>query len=154
MIELVVLDTGPLGLLTHPRRSVESEGCSLWLERLLIDRVRVVVPEIADYELRREYLLRQNWRSLTNLETLGARLEYVPLSTVAMRRAAQLWAQTRQNGRPTSHPKSLDADCILVAQSRLVIEAVGLQEDAWRIATTDVGDLPRMAPAARWPDIV
>jgi hypothetical protein len=52
----VVLDTGPLGLLTAPPRREESRVCSHWLADMIAAGCRVVVAEIADYELRRELL--------------------------------------------------------------------------------------------------
>jgi hypothetical protein len=57
----------------------------------------VIVPEIADYEVRRE-LIRLNSRvAVSNLDQLALRLEY-PLTTAAMRLAAELWAQARSTG--------------------------------------------------------
>ena len=44
----VLLDTGPLGLLTNPARSAEGVACAEWLSGLLAVGVRVLVPEVAD----------------------------------------------------------------------------------------------------------
>lgn len=154
-LKLIALDTGPLGLVTHPRPRPLSEAAQC-LERVLewvAAGVRVLVPSVADYELRREYLLRNTEASLKRLDELPEILDYVPISDEALRRAAVLWARTRQAGRPTADPKALDADCIIASQVRLEAEALGLAEDEWIIATVDVGDLPRLAPAARWRDI-
>lgn len=153
MLRLIALDTGPLGLLTHPYTSAESEACQDWLARLGDMEVLIYLPEIADYELRREYLRTQNQRSLDKLQLLGNAIEYLPLSSTALRSAAQLWAVLRQTGRPTSHPKALDGDCILMAQMKLEVERLGLKNEEWVIATTDIGDLPSYVPAARWQDI-
>ena len=49
-----LLDSGPLGLITHPRISQEAEDCKEWLKRIVSDGHSVVVPEITYYELRRE----------------------------------------------------------------------------------------------------
>ena len=152
-LKLIALDTGPLGLVTHPRPSPEAAAC---LERVLewVEAgVRVLVPAVADYELRREYLLRNSTSALKRLDELPELLEYVPLSDAALRHAAALWARTRQAGRATADPKALDGDCIIASQVRLEAEALGLGEDEWIIATVDVGDLTRLAPAARWRDI-
>ena len=58
----VVLDTGVLGLVTHPSKKSEARDCKEWLKTLLQEGVSVYVPEI-DYELRRE-LLRLDLSSL------------------------------------------------------------------------------------------
>ena len=54
MSTLVFLDTGPLGMVTNPRATPQTERCTHWMEGLLARGVRVLIPEIADYELRRE----------------------------------------------------------------------------------------------------
>ena len=53
---IVLLDSGPLGLVTNPRATPENQRCKQWLVALLASGVRVLVPEIADYEIRRELL--------------------------------------------------------------------------------------------------
>jgi predicted nucleic acid-binding protein len=84
---------------------------------------------------------------LARLDGLSTVLEYLPINTIAIRQAAQFWAQARQQGQPTADDKSLDADVILAAQ------AVTLGVASVLIATTNVGHLARFAPAALWPDI-
>jgi predicted nucleic acid-binding protein len=108
---------------------------------------RVIVPEIADYELRRELLRAKKEKGLARLDALASRLEYLPLTTAAMRHAATLWAQARQQGLPTADDKALDGDVILAAQ----LISLGVSDVV--IATTNVGHLSRFAPAALWPDI-
>lgn len=152
-LQLVALDTGPLGLVTHPRPSPEAAACSAWVAALVRDGVRVVVPAIADYELRREYLLRNATKAISELDAAARYLDWLPISDDVLHRAAQLWAQSRQSGRPTSDAKALDGDCILVAQVQLEVARLELHEDEWMIATTDVGDLPHLAPAKRWNEI-
>jgi hypothetical protein len=51
--------------------------------------------------------------------TIGL-LEFDPIATPAMRRAAEFWALVRQSGVPTADPHALDADCILAAQASLL----------------------------------
>ena len=69
MARIVLLDTGPLGLVTHPRKNHDAKE---WLERLLQTRTRVIVPEIADYELRRELLLYNRTAGVARLNRLKA----------------------------------------------------------------------------------
>ena len=49
---------------------------------------RVLVPEIADYEVRRELRRANKARGLARLDALAALLEYLRLTTTAMRQAA------------------------------------------------------------------
>ena len=48
MSVLVVLDAGPLGLVTNPRGTPESLQCQQWVASLVVSGIRIVVPEIAD----------------------------------------------------------------------------------------------------------
>ena len=144
---IVLLDAGPLGLVTNPRRSQQSVACAQWLQTLVRRGSRVLVPEIADYEVRRELLCANKARGLARLDAPAGLLEYLPLTTAAMRQAAVFWAQARQQGRPTADDKAPDGDVILVAQA-MTLEAADVV-----IATTNVGHLSRFAPAALWPDI-
>ena len=107
----------------------------------------MLVPEVADYEVRRALLRANKARGLARLDALAALLEYLPLTTAAMRQAAVFWAQARQQGRPTADDKALDGDMILAAQ------AMTLGATDVVIATTNVGHLSRFAPAALWLDI-
>lgn len=147
MIRTVLLDAGPLGLVTNPRRSPESTACAAWLQRLLARRDRVLVPEIADYEVRRELLRANKTQGLQRLDAIGRLLEYLPLTTTAMRQAAVFWSQARQQGHQTAGDKALDGDVILAAQA---VTSGGL---GVVIATTNVGHLSRFSPAALWTDI-
>lgn len=153
MLRLVGLDSGPLSLLTHPKPSPFAEGCLVWLEGLLLSEIIVVLPSIADYELRREYVLRGNAVSLDKLDALREIVEFASLSEAALIEAASLWAKVRRSGEPTADPKALDIDCLVATQIRLFAQSEGLGEAEFIVATTDVGDLPRLAPAARWQDI-
>lgn len=53
MMDIVVLDAGPLGFITNPNASPETVACVTWMEGLLSKGIMVAVPEIADYEVRR-----------------------------------------------------------------------------------------------------
>jgi len=53
---IVLLDAGPLGMITNPKSSPENEACKNLLAALAYSGVEIVVPEIADYEVRRELL--------------------------------------------------------------------------------------------------
>ena len=78
---------------------------------------------------------------------MAAELIYAPLTTGAMREAAQLWAQARNAGRPTDDPKELDGDAILAAQARVHARESG---DAVVVATLNVGHLADFVDARLW----
>lgn len=144
MSQVVLLDAGPLGLVTNPRRSPQSAECATWLQSLVSAGVRVVIPEIADYEVRRELLRARKVAGVERLDALAGLLEYVPISTAAMRQAADYWATARQQGQPTAGDKTIDGDVILAAQ------AVTLGAEEVVVATTNVDHLSRFVPAKLW----
>jgi predicted nucleic acid-binding protein len=133
----------------HQKPSPGNLACSAWLQSLIEAGVRVIVPEIADYEVRRELLRANKVNGLALLDTLTESLDDLPLTTAAMRRAARLWADARQSGqpKPTASDNTIDGDVILAAQ------ALSLGVDAYVVATTNVGHLSRFAPAQLWNEI-
>lgn len=56
MTILVFLDAGPLGMVTNPKDTPICEEARSWLAGLEARGFSAVVPEIADYEVRRELL--------------------------------------------------------------------------------------------------
>jgi predicted nucleic acid-binding protein len=141
------LDTGVLGLLTTPRLSELAIDCKAWFQAMAANGARVVIPEIADYELRRELLRMNRGRGLANLETLISQTEYLPITTAAMRQAAQLWASARQQGQPTAGDRTIDADMILAGQ------ALTFSADNKIIVTTNLKHITRVVPADLWQNI-
>jgi len=146
-MSVVVLDTGPLGMIVHPGGEQEVDACQQWLDDLLVQNRRIILPEIADYEVRRELVRMRKSTSLAALDDFAFVLEYLPLTTDTMRLAADLWAQSRQQGRPTADPKELDGDVILAAQALLL----NLPDVV--VATTNVGHIARYVSAKRWQEI-
>jgi predicted nucleic acid-binding protein len=108
---------------------------------------RIIVPEITDYEVRRELLRANKPHSILLLDSLAHQLEYLPLTTGAIRRAAELWAMARQQGQPTAGDNTIDVDMILAAQAL----TFGIADIV--IATTNVGHLARVVPADLWQNI-
>jgi predicted nucleic acid-binding protein len=134
-------------MVSHPEVSSHTDTCWAWLQQILAKGARVLIPEIADYEVRRELLRANKTRGLARLNALAHTLEYLPLTTAAMRQAAFFWSEARQQGRPAADDKALDGDVILAAQ------AVTLGVPDFMIATTNVKHLSRFAHAALWSDI-
>jgi len=147
MSSVVILDSGPVGLLAQRLGVVPAEACRQWQKDLLVAGVRVILPEITDYEVRRELLRINNLPGILRLDRLAAAVEYLPLTTAAMRRAAEMWAEVRQQGKPAADPKELDGDVILAAQATLL----GVPDLV--VATTNVGHLARYVTAKYWQDV-
>jgi len=145
--QAILLDAGPLGLLTNPRRTTSTTACRQWLQALVTAGQRVLIPEITDYEVRRELLRAKKVKGLAKLDALADQLEYLPLTTSAIRQAAVFWGLARQQGQPTAGDNTIDADMILAAQ------AVTLGEPRFLIATTNIGHLSRFAPTELWQNI-
>jgi predicted nucleic acid-binding protein len=143
----VLLDTGPLGMASNPRRSVDNQACLLWIKSLVRAGGRVIVPEIADYEVRRELLRARKTSGLRRLDVLSQSLEYLSITTPVMRQAAEFWAQARRTGRPTADDKALDGDVILAAQAVLITAQQAI------VATTNVKHIAQFCSAAVWSDI-
>lgn len=146
---VVLLDAGPLGMVTNPTASPETERCKAWLRRLLAGGVPVIVPEITDFEVRRELVRAGKVSGLRNLDRLKTVLHYRPITTELMLLAADLWAEARRRGRPTADPKELDCDVVLAAQAVLLTRG----GDEPVIATTNVGHLSLFADARAWDAI-
>ncbi len=104
---------------------------------------RIVVPEVVDYEVRRELLRAGKTNGIVRLNTIQAALEYVPITTSAMLLAADLWAQARQQGQPTADIHALDGDVILCAQAL----TLGVPANEIVVATLNVGHLARFLTA-------
>jgi predicted nucleic acid-binding protein len=149
MSVVVLLDSGPLGLVTNPQGSLEADLCNRWLISLLASGVQVKIPEIADYEVRRELLRADKLSGLKRLDELKNFLDYVPLTTQTMLKAAEFWAQVRKQGKPTADAKALDGDVILAAQASLITSA----GHEVIIATTNVNHISRLATAREWRNI-
>lgn len=142
----VVLDAGPLGQLAHPEGGPLADGVQEWAREIEQRGDELVVPEIADYEVRRELLRAGRSVSVRRLDVLAMALRYEPLSTAQLQTAAQLWADARNRGRPTAHDHALDGDAILAAQAR------HLGDDAV-VATTNSTHLSRYVDARHWRDV-
>jgi len=147
MNKVIVLDTGPAGRIAHPN---VDDALAAWLKNALAEGDTIVLPEIVDYELRRSFLFeisrgRANFKkSLARLDQLRQTLVFIPLNSEIMVKAAELWAASRRQGKPTADPKELDGDVILAAQA-LSVGGV--------IATENIGHLSALVDARHWQDI-
>ena len=74
---------------------------------------------------------------------------YLPLTTAAMLKAAELWALTRQKGQPTAHDENIDVDVILAAQAL----TSGILPANIIVATINVRHISRFVAAELWTNI-
>ena len=157
MSHLVILDAGVLGLAANPKAGSEADRCRDRLAELVAVGLEILMPEIADYEVRRDLVLKalpktrpailkrlatlpsRPTPSLCRLDLLRGSFGFLPISTVAMLRAAEYWALLRRTDRATAGPWDLDADCILAGQAM----SAGNLGDRLTIATTNNRHLVR-----------
>jgi predicted nucleic acid-binding protein len=146
---VVVLDSCPLSFITGTQASTRNTDCTRWLRSLLAQGNKVVIPEIADYEVRRGYLRVPLLDGIANLNALKTVIDYIPLNTDVMLKAAEFWAQARRLGRNTGPEAALDGDVILAAQTALLTDL----GDTIVIATTNVKHLEWFVDAQLWHEI-
>lgn len=149
MNQIILLDTGPLGMVTNPKANSICQDCKRWLSGLEALGDRVALPEISDYELRRELLRAGKQQGIRQLDQLKETIAYLPITTEVMTKAAELWAEARNQGYPIASSDALDGDVILAAQA-VILRSQGY--DAI-IATTNVGHLNRFTIAKTWQEI-
>lgn len=149
----ILLDTNIVTRLCHPNQDANRQ-VTQWLEALIRKSdhgLTLCLPEIADYEARRGLLhvaLRSGQsttKSLVRLDLLAQILEYLPLDTQTLRRAAGLWAETRHAGRPTAPATALDGDVILAAQAL---------ENGGVVVTENTRHLTRFVTARTWREVL
>ena len=148
MPRVVYLDTGPLGLACYfrPHPARESGKFQEWLNILSLKRVKIIIPSIADHELRRELMRIGAADSITQLDLIESGqhpdfpgIIYLPLTDPSIKRAAGLWAEARNLGHATAHEKALDGDVMIAAQA---LDHSG-SASRFLIATANVADLSR-----------
>ncbi|MDJ1183259.1 type II toxin-antitoxin system VapC family toxin [Roseofilum casamattae] len=149
MAEFIILDSAPVGLITNPKATPIALRCQQWLLGLIDRDYEVVLPEIVDYEVRRELLRANKVNGLARLDRLRSELVYLPITSEVMLKAAQLWAEARHKGKPTADNKALDGDVILAAQ------ALSLEDDGHEVlvATSNVKHLSLFVKAKLWENI-
>jgi hypothetical protein len=151
MLEAIIPDTHPLSLVCQRRGKPEADACRDWLLNCTRAGLRVHVPEVADYELRRELLRARKAAAVARLDRFCSSVpgRYLPITTAAMRRAAELWAEARQTGVPTADAQALDGDIILAGQAF----TLGRPAGSLIVATSNVRHRARYVPADLWQNI-
>ncbi len=106
---------------------------------------------IADYEVRRELERADKIKGLARLDAFNAAEpdRYLPLLDNALRLAAKLWAQARQQGMPTADRHALDCDVLIAAQAL----TMGIPASDVVVATTNVRHFVQFVTAKLWVNI-
>lgn len=149
MTKVIILDSTPVGLITNPKASPLAKDCQEWFNILLSRGYNVILSEIVDYVIRRELLRAKKLSGIRRLNQLKSEVIYLPITTEVMLKAAELWAEARQKGKPTADNKALDGDVILASQGLL------LKENDYEviIATSNPKHLSLFINARDWKDI-
>lgn len=152
MRKTIFLDTGPLGILTNPKRPPETIAALQWAVDMMVAGHRFMVPAIADYEVRRELERAGKINGIAALDAWNSAYpdRYLPVSDSALRLGAKLWANARNAGTATADPKELDGDVLIAAQAL----DTGLPPSEFIIATVNVGHLALFVPADLWTNIL
>src|SRR5271155_511183 len=154
MARLILLDSGPLGMIVRAPSKPHVVRCLAWLKTILAAGAVVVIPDIAHYEVRRELLRIRAVGSLRRLDYAldpSSGFDHLTLTTDAIIKAAEFWAFLRQSGIPTASPDALDADAIHARQASLAAQP----GDTVTIATTNLAHLNRFPgiDAQTWDQI-
>lgn len=149
MSKVILLDSAPVGLITNPKATPLALQCQQWFLGLSQRSYQVVLPEIIDYEIRRELLRANKLSGIKKLDQLKLEIIYLPITTEVMLKAAQLWAEVRKKGKPTADNQALDGDVILASQA-LLISNYGHQVI---VATSNKKHLSLFVDARKWNEI-
>ncbi|PZV28255.1 MAG: nucleic acid-binding protein [Snowella sp.] len=149
MEKVIMLDSSPVGLITNPKANPLAKDCQQWFYTLLQRKYKVILPEIVDYEIRRELLRANKLSGLTRLDQLKSEILYLPITTEIMLKAAELWAKARQQGKPTADNQALDGDVILASQA-LALKNLDYEVI---IATSNKKHLSLFTEAEDWQNI-
>ena len=146
MARIIVLDSGPLGLLRDRRGKPRVEQIIDWRINAVANGWLIAIPAIADYEVRRELIRAGRPSAVRRLDSVCRDLRFIPLSIEALKKAAELWALVRARGASTAGERALDADVIVAAQALCF---TGLRDTAV-VATDNEKHLARFLDARHW----
>lgn len=154
-MRVLVLDTGPLGLLVHSNK-LRREPRLRWLFSLRSQGVTVEVPAAAYYELRRKLADLRNRadnparkqrfaESIVRLDRLVERVSFEPMTPGILAVASELWAKTVHTNATTAKDKrDINFDLLICASANM--------KDAV-VATENVADIAQHSRAVRWSQL-
>ncbi len=142
-------------MISNPKASEENDAIKEWAFSLLANGDIVVIPEIADYEVRRELIRADKTEGIQSLDLFKQSLEYLPINTEIMLDASRLWAEARKRGKPATNNLALDGDMILVAQARAASRLWADESTNGHtiLVTTNIKHLTHFCDARLWRDV-
>jgi hypothetical protein len=81
MNKIILLDSTPVGLITNPKKNEQAEKCQLWFDQHIYEDDTFILPEIVDYEMRRELLRANKLAGLEKLDRLKSLISYFPMGS-------------------------------------------------------------------------
>ena len=156
---IVILDSNILTLLVTPldeklseeeKRAKEIHQCTQWFERLLSKGASIIISDICDYEVRREFILIKS-KSVQELDKLRDLIKFEKVTFALLEKAAELWAEARYLSQSNKIKENIDVDCILAAQGCLLKEQHPGREVI--IATKNIKDFERVTDCEVWQKI-
>jgi predicted nucleic acid-binding protein len=151
MNKIILLDSGPLGLIIHPSQKKEIFECKQWFKKIVSDNL-IFIPEIIDYESRRKLIQNKLTESIERLDDLKnlKDVNSIPITKEILLKAAELWAWSRNTGQSTAKDAALDIDVILAATAIITSQNEG---KTTIIVTTNVKHLQRYhTDTKHWQD--
>ena len=151
-----LFDSSPLSVLTNTKYPQVTVDAIQWSRDLMHSGTKIIVPAIADFELRRELTRTRSVNSLTALDKFNGSVtdRYLALTDSALKRAAVLWALARNRGVLPADPKRAQWRCIdCGASSGISSLHMGIATSDLVIDTVNSGHLSLFVPAALWSDI-
>ena len=150
MARLVFLDAGPLGIVCAPPGKPKADSFKKRFEEWRKAGIKILIPEIADYEVRRELIRDHRHQSILRLNELRQIADFVLIQSPAILKAADLWATLRNQGLATADNLALDGDAIFASQVLTAVE----DGDEAIVATSNAKHMRRFGLDARlWEDI-
>jgi predicted nucleic acid-binding protein len=151
LARFIPLDTGVVGLLSSSPLLPDVAACKAWVYGMASAGATIVIPDVVDYECRREDVRIGATAKLKRLDGLRSMFRGAEVTPAAWLKAAEFWALVRRAGLPTAHPDALDGDAILAAVTATLVG----DGDSATIATTNVGHLARFPgiDAREWRQI-
>ena len=137
----IFLDSDPAALACQKVGNTEADDFRPWVFGQKNHSNQIIIPEIVDYEVRRELIRSKAWDGVRRLDNLyeGKVAQLLPINSDAMRQAAKLWADARNQGHETADDRAIDGDVILAAQA--IAHCSG--EDDWMILTENIAHIAR-----------
>ena len=149
----IFLDTFPTSCAGKAKgnKTSDTEKCKEWIRDCLFAGHKIYVPEMSYYEAIRELKRLQATVQVAKLRAFCFTLpdRFIPITSNHIEMASDLWAISRQAGKPTASDDALDGDMILCAQ----VLSFNLPASDFVVASTNTKHLSVFVPAEEWLNI-